>query len=66
MEAFTRSLAERPEAWDVERLETEYQALFARLEGSGRFRRGPNVPPLITVPEWLEAQLRRIADLRAR
>ena len=62
--AFTRSLAERPEEWNLARLEAEYQGLLARLEASGRFRRGPDVPPLITVPEWLQAQLSRIEELR--
>lgn len=66
VDAFTRGLAERPEEWDLARLEAEYQGLLARLETSGRFRRGPDVPPLMTVPEWLSAQLARIADLRAR
>jgi hypothetical protein len=62
--AFTRSLAERPEEWDLARLEAEYQGLLARLEASGRFRRGPDMPPLISVPEWLQAQLARIEELR--
>jgi hypothetical protein len=66
VDAFTRSLAERPEEWDLPRLEAEYRGLLARLEVSGRFRRGPDAPPLLTVPEWLRAQLARIAELRAR
>ena len=36
------------------------------LGNGGRFRRGPDVPPLMTVPEWLSAQLARIAELRVR
>jgi hypothetical protein len=63
--AFTRSLAERPEEWNLARLEAEYRGLLARLEASGRFQRGPDVPPLISVPEWLQAQLARIEELRA-
>jgi len=62
--AFTRGLAERPEQWDLGRLEHEYRALFARLEASGRFRRGPDTPPVIAVEEWLTAQLARIDSLR--
>jgi len=62
--AFTRSLAERPEQWDAGRLEAEYRALFARLEASGRFRRGPDVPPMMSVADWLDAQLARIRRLR--
>ena len=62
--AFTRGLAERPEQWDRASLEGEYRALFARLEASGRFRRGPDVPPTIAVAAWLDAQLTRIARLR--
>jgi len=62
--AFTRSLAERPERWDLARLEAEYRALFARLEASGRFRRGPDVPPIIPLEAWLRAQLARIERLR--
>ncbi|HZS01730.1 MAG TPA: hypothetical protein VFE37_23635 [Chloroflexota bacterium] len=66
VDAFTRSLADRPEEWDLARLEAEYRALLQRLEASGRFRRGPDAPPLITLAEWLGAQLARIAALRAR
>lgn len=62
--AFTRALAERPEQWDRASLEGEYRALFARLEASGRFRRGPDAPPLVSVAQWLDAQLARIAQLR--
>jgi hypothetical protein len=64
--AFTRSLADRPEEWDLASLEAEYRALFARLEASGRFRRGPDASPLLSVPEWLSAQLARIAELRGK
>jgi hypothetical protein len=62
--AFTRGLAERPERWNLARLEAEYRALFARLEASGRFRREPDVPPTIPVEEWLGAQLARIERQR--
>ena len=62
--AFTRGLAERPERWDLAQLEAEYRALFARLEASGRFRRGPDVPPVVSVEDWLRAQLGRIEALR--
>jgi hypothetical protein len=62
--AFTRGLAERPDDWDLARLEHEYRALFARLEASGRFRRGPDTPPAVSVEEWLVAQLARIEAMR--
>jgi hypothetical protein len=62
--AFTRGLAERPERWDLARLEQEYRGLFARLEASGRFRRGPDTPPIVSVEEWLTGQMARIDSLR--
>jgi hypothetical protein len=62
--AFTRGLAERPEAWTRATLEAEYRALFARMLASGRFRRGPDVPPLVPLEQWLDHQLARIARLR--
>ncbi|HLI27242.1 MAG TPA: hypothetical protein VKZ60_09235 [Chloroflexota bacterium] len=62
--AFTRGLAERPEAWTRASLEAEYRALFARMLASGRFRRGPDVPPLVPLEQWLDQQLARIARLR--
>jgi hypothetical protein len=62
--AFTRGLAERPVEWDLAGLEREYRALFQRLEASGRFRRGPDAPPLVAVEDWLRAQLARIEALR--
>ncbi|MBX5492040.1 MAG: hypothetical protein IRZ14_12880 [Chloroflexi bacterium] len=64
--AFTRGLAERPEAWTRASLEAEYRALFARMVASGRFRRGPDVPPLVPLEQWLDHQLARIARLRGR
>ncbi|SRR5579884_571588 len=63
--AFTRGLAERPERWDLARLEAEYRALFARLEASGRFRRGADARPTLALADWLGAQLARIERLRA-
>jgi hypothetical protein len=62
--AFTRGLAERPEAWTRASLEAEYRALFARMLASGRFRRGPDVPPLVPLEQWLDHQLARITRLR--
>ncbi len=62
--AFTRGLAERPERWDRARLEAEYRALFARLEGSGRLRRGQDVKATMRLDDWLDLQLARIRELR--
>jgi hypothetical protein len=64
--AFTRGLAERPERWDLAQLEAEYRALFARLEASGRFHRGPDVAPVLPVADWLRLQHARIAEFRQR
>ncbi len=62
---FVHALAERPEEYTVEALDREFQGLFVRLERSGRYRRLPDAPTLVTKELWLGAQLSHIRQIRA-
>jgi hypothetical protein len=63
--AFLHGLADRPDDWTIESLDRAFRAFFARLEASGRFRRGPDAEPLIGKQQWLAAGLKRIRNIRS-